>query len=153
MQVETFIYYLWTNKNSATREERKKKKTFTQKVRRTSKQQGRSLWQGYKTPGRKCDARWSEICSDRNVNHSWRGEKGSAALTVRARAESIELWREQQKAADLPWRKKKGKKSEYGDGVKWRDMVRLRHRWGGYEMSVLSFGHWWHHLWMLWKSK
>lgn len=159
MQVETFIYYLWTNKNSATREERKKKKTFTQKVRRTSKQQGRSLWQGYKTPGRKCDARWSEICSDRNVNHSWRGEKGSAALTVRARAESIELWRarrqvrgEQQKAADLPWKKKKEKWI-------WRRGKVTRHgeaktQVGGYEMSVLSFGHWWHHhLWMLWKSR
>lgn len=48
--------------------------------------------------------------ADRNVNHSWRGEKGSAALTVRARAESIELWREQQKAADLPWRKKRKEK-------------------------------------------
>lgn len=48
--------------------------------------------------------------ADRNVNRSWREEKGSAALTVRARAESIELWREQQKAADLPWRKKRKEK-------------------------------------------
>lgn len=48
--------------------------------------------------------------ADRNVNHSWRGEKGSAALTLRARAESIELWREQQKAVDLPWRKKRKEK-------------------------------------------
>lgn len=48
--------------------------------------------------------------ADRNVNRSWREEKGSAALTVRARAESIELWREQQKAADLPWRKKREEK-------------------------------------------
>lgn len=159
MQVESFIYYLWTNKNSATREERKRKRHLHRKSDAHRNSRGEVYDKVIRHRGE--SAMQDEVKSaltemlttaggERRVlrRSPWEPEQkvlncGGPDVRSEESSKKQQTSREGKKKEKWIWRR--GKVTRHGEA---------KTQVGVYEMSVLSFGHWWHHhLWMLWKSR